>query len=70
MNAPEAKRATREELLELRRISAHMGATEALLSACALLNLSGQGEAARLLLRSINTLQQRAVENVMERTPT
>lgn len=55
---------------ELRRISAHMGATEALLSAFALLNLSGQGEAARLLLRSINTLQQRAVENVMERTPT
>ena len=56
-------------LHELRRISAHMGATEAIFRACALLRLSGQHDAATLVLSKINTLQQASVQNVMDRTP-
>lgn len=53
---------------ELRRISAHMGATTALLDAAAFLNAHGKQDAAQLLISNVNTLQQRAISNVMERT--
>lgn len=55
---------------ELRRISAHMGATSALLGAYRFLVENEQREAATLLIRNVNTLQQRAVADVAERTPT
>lgn len=60
---------TERPVLELRRISAHMGATAALLDAYKLLVASGQREAAALIIGKLNTIQQRVVEDVMGRTP-
>lgn len=60
---------TAKPVHELRRISAHMGATEAIFRTCALLRLSGQHDAATLVLSKINTLQAASVQNVMDRTP-